>query len=128
MPPEMDSTQLTQLPPPEELPDTVLRLELRDQCRDHASRGRQGLEDPIQLSLRAPRRGDTRYMLGRGHPGRSIHDMVADALNALGTVDAHTIPLQLLEPAPLARSRARARCGAEAPVPASAARVPASRV
>ena len=37
-------------------------------------------------------------MLGRGHPGRSTHDMVADA------VDARTIPLQQLEPAPLEAS------------------------
>ena len=99
MPPEMDRPQLTQLPPPGELPDIVLRLELREQRRDPASRGREGLEDPIQMPLWAPRHGDTRYyMLGRGHPGRSTHDMVADA------VDARTIPLQQLEPAPLEAS------------------------
>jgi len=64
MPPEMDPPQLTQLPPPGEPPDIVLRLELRDQRRDPASRGREGLEDPIQMPLRAPRHGDTRcYML-----------------------------------------------------------------
>ena len=43
-------------------------------------------------------------MLGRGHPGISTHDMVTDALNALGTVDARMIPLQQLEPAPLEAS------------------------